>query len=442
MDLNQTFMLTIRIEFKGPDSFFEQLEADAHKLCKWVGELYLEMHNGTYTSQALIKLYNRKLEMMLKTVELVSTFPILTNTASSQSTDFIEDCWKGLLLNQFHDVIPGSCIELVVHDALEIYRSIYKKLCDYLLEDSKARNLYRPESKDFKDDENTHHLVALNPLPWKVKSVFQIPVTSGIKELPLAKLYQHVQLEDIPEDYQGTNISNNYVACLAELEPSGYSPVVHKDLKQLCSSLVKFSRSSDGSTGIFTNGKLRLEFSLTGRPSEKLFSKRNDKGGSISEEWEVFKDYQKSDTEPGMFYIYDDNPVCWDAWDCDDFHLETRQSIISYNGGDTGSIGLVAEGPLVGIYKWKTSPEIQSSCATQRPLHITRYTIMKADSSMLEYITIVKWAKQCHKFLKVEFPISVLSREATYEIQYGHIKRPTHSNTSWDMAQVETSGHK
>lgn len=59
---------------------------------------------------------------------------------------------------------------------------------------------------------------------------------------------------------------------------------------------------------------------------------------------------------------------------------------------------------------------------------------------LLSY-TQIDW-KEDHKLIKVEFPMDVLSQEATYEIQYGFVKRPTHINTSWDMAKFEVCGHK
>jgi len=134
--------------------------------------------------------------------------------------------------------------------------------------------------------------------------------------------------------------------------------------------------------------------------------------------------------QPAMFYIYDDIPLFWDAWDCMDYHLETRRlpDFVNEIGPE-----VLAAGPIVGCYKWSAGFGNGSS--------VTRYTIMRADSGMIEYYTVVDW-KETHKFLKVEFPVDVLSREATYEIQYGHLTRPTHQNTSWDMAKFEVCGHK
>ncbi|CAL8089914.1 unnamed protein product [Orchesella dallaii] len=437
-----------KIIFNGPDYFFNRLESDSHKLCKWVGELYLEMHNGTYTSQARLKWYNRKLEMLLKVVELRTTLDkidtLLLNesgtTPESTDTQWIEDCWKGLLLNQFHDVIPGSCIEQVVHDALEIYHKAFSQIEEFIFKDSRRRGLRKIDIRDFfKPDSN---LVVFNPLPWSRKAVLCIPVTEKPFNIEADSRFQFVQLNDFPSlsSHVSTNFPmwefgnpSQYLACLSEIQPSGYSrlnPIA------TANNPVTFSKSNDDLTGSLSNGILRLEMTLKGSPQQKLFLKTSQQ----DEEWEVFKDFKGTNTEAGHFYIYDDSPACWDAWDCDDYHLETRQDIISYNGSNSGSIEVIAEGPLVGVVKWTTVSNTSDNSGNR--LNITNYIVMKAESALLEYITVVDWEHQCHKFLKVEFPVNVHAREATYEVQYGHVKRSTHSNTSWDMAQFEVSGHK
>jgi len=132
-----------------------------------------------------------------------------------------------------------------------------------------------------------------------------------------------------------------------------------------------------------------------------------------------------------MLYLFKDIPLIWDAWDVMDYHLETRQEPIWTNS----KTELIAEGPLLGVYKWSASFGPNGSS-------IERYTILRANSPYVEYFLVVDW-KESHKLLKVEWPVqNILSRSATYEIQYGHTKRPTHMNTSWDMAKFEVCGHK
>lgn len=177
--------------------------------------------------------------------------------------------------------------------------------------------------------------------------------------------------------------------------------------------------------GTFNNGKVKLEYALTGLPTEILHFT-----GPSGNEYEVFNDMKNTGTEPAMLYIYDDIPLYWDAWDVMDYHLETKK-VPDFSAAS--AVTTFGEGPIVGGYKWSAKFGDASS--------LTRYTIIRADSPMVEYLLVVDW-KETHKFLKVEFPVDILSREATYEIQYGHVKRPTHINTSWDMAKFEVCGHK
>ncbi len=168
-----------------------------------------------------------------------------------------------------------------------------------------------------------------------------------------------------------------------------------------------------------------MEVALSGLPLEKLHF--TDASGT---EKEVFNDMKNTGTDAGMVYMYDDVPLYWDAWDVMDYHLETR-ALPDFSA--PSPLTPFAPGPIVGGYKWSASFGNGSK--------LTRYTILRADSPMLEYLLVVDW-KESHKFLKVEFPVDILSREATYEIQYGHARRPTHINTYWDMAKFEVCGHK
>ncbi|ODM94992.1 Alpha-mannosidase 2C1 [Orchesella cincta] len=157
--------------------------------------------------------------------------------------------------------------------------------------------------------------------------------------------------------------------------------------------------------GTYRNGIISLEVATTGRPYEKLFL--NGKA--------VYNDYLGKNVQPAMFYIYDDVPMFWDAWDIADYHLESRRDPDWTN---ESAMTQVSTGPIVGCYK---CPPV---LATEAP----------------SSYAIIDW-KEDHKLLKVEFPMDVLNREATYDIQYGYVKRPTHINTSWDMAKYEVCGH-
>ena len=116
-----------RIEVERPDTFFEQAEADYPDAPVWVGELYLEMHRGTYTSQAKTKQGNRRSEHLLREAELwASTATVRTGAA--YPADALDRIWKVVLLQQFHDILPGSSIGWVHREAVAAYAAVATEL--------------------------------------------------------------------------------------------------------------------------------------------------------------------------------------------------------------------------------------------------------------------------------------------------------------------------
>ena len=112
----QDFEGAPKVKFSTCHSFFKEMEATAKNLMKWEGELYLELHNGTYTSVAEIKNYCRRMEIMLRDVEILSSIAHLNNADFTYRLNEITDMWHTFLIDQFHDVLPGTCIGLTYID--------------------------------------------------------------------------------------------------------------------------------------------------------------------------------------------------------------------------------------------------------------------------------------------------------------------------------------
>ncbi|SFC31697.1 alpha-mannosidase [Butyrivibrio sp. YAB3001] len=106
-------------EFFG--GLLEKLEKN-EKVPTWSDELYLEFHRGTYTSMGKNKRYNRKLEYLLKEAEILCVYKKLTD-GSAYPKENLMNAWKVLMLNQFHDILPGSSIEEVYKDSWEEYEA-------------------------------------------------------------------------------------------------------------------------------------------------------------------------------------------------------------------------------------------------------------------------------------------------------------------------------
>jgi alpha-mannosidase len=112
------------VKYGSPNDFYEELEKTSKDLVSWKGELYFELHRGTYTTHAAIKKGNRKGELILRSLEILSSLACYKDSTFQNPKSELDRLWKLLLLNQFHDVLPGSSIEIAYEDPLKVY-SLY-----------------------------------------------------------------------------------------------------------------------------------------------------------------------------------------------------------------------------------------------------------------------------------------------------------------------------
>ena len=110
-----------KVDMAAPQDFFEDMAKAGAPKNKYVGELYFQCHRGTYTSQAAIKRGNRKSELALREAEMWSAAAAKTLPYPAEKLD---KAWKGVLLNQFHDILPGSSIARVYEEARKLYGEI------------------------------------------------------------------------------------------------------------------------------------------------------------------------------------------------------------------------------------------------------------------------------------------------------------------------------
>lgn len=129
--------------------------------------------------------------------------------------------------------------------------------------------------------------------------------------------------------------------------------------------------------------------------------------------------------------IFDDKPLYWQAWDVEVYHLDTRK-VVPY-----GKTKIFEDKEhRVSVF---TEAKISDNSSIVTILSLS--AAFEGQQSYVECTAHVDW-RETMKFLKVEFPVDVRNTEASYETQYGIVKRPTHYNTSWDMAKFEVCCHK
>ncbi len=117
-----------KVEMQHPYEFFQAAEAEYPNAGVWVGELYLELHRATYTSQAKTKQGNRRSEHLLREAELWSTAAAVAGVGEEYPYEDLDRIWKAVLLNQFHDILPGSSIHWVHREAEETYARVAVEL--------------------------------------------------------------------------------------------------------------------------------------------------------------------------------------------------------------------------------------------------------------------------------------------------------------------------
>jgi len=335
------------VRIASPRAFFEEAEGSYPNPPVWSGELYLEFHRGTYTSQAKTKSGNRRSEHLLREAELWATAATL-RTGADYPHERIEAAWQTVLLNQFHDILPGSSIAWVHQVAEQTYAAVRVELEDVIAQALAA--LAGPDAGE---------LVAFNASPFAV---------SGVAALSAAPRTAPATLRVEARD-------GGFV-----LENSAVRVVI--DARGLLVSLVDLS---------------------TGREAVPA-------------------------GEPGnVLQLFRDTPTQWDAWDLDEHYQRTGVELL-----EADSVDLVSQEP--GRATVRVTRTFGSSTVAQD-------LTLLGDQATLDIVTRVDWHER-QKLLKLAFPLDVHADRAASEIQFGHIYRPTHVNTSWDAARFETCAHR
>ncbi|XP_067676856.1 alpha-mannosidase 2C1-like isoform X2 [Haliotis asinina] len=424
------------IQLSTPEAFYESVERDTTRLCTWVGELYFERHQGTYTSQAQVKKRNRRAEFLLREMDFWTSVAAATSTKGDyrHPGNEMRRIWKLLMLNQFHDVLPGTCHPEVYkdfhahHDEIErVAESLCQSALTHLMKDcdslrqkqvhlhSGLNGCLQIEGESCSGDSHlgeTNDLPQTNGLPESLKN--GTPGYGGIT-IVNSLSWSRKEVVKVPaecstgKNLQADQHGNSFG--LVQAPGCGLSNL------ELCEA------THPATATLGKDGLIHL--------SNHLVSAAVDTHGRLVGLWKpgTVKNYLKGPHHGNQLVIYDDFPLNLDAWDSFDFSLQTRRIVNDVVKPAT----VVKNGPVRVV--------VEVCVQVSETSHVKQSIILDTESPCIKFHTQVSW-HECHKFLKVEFPTSITSSQATYEIQFGHIQRPTHYNTSWDSAKYEVSGHK
>jgi alpha-mannosidase len=358
-----------RVVVETPSRFFAAAQSEYPDAPVWSGELYLELHRGTLTSQVEIKQGNRRCENLLREAELWSTAALVAGR-SSYPYDELEEIWRDVLLNQFHDILPGSSIAMVNDDAIA----------------SHARSAARLE------DIIERAITVLSSSGAGVSSSAAVATAtvaaSGTGDLQIAFNAAPHEQGGVPAFGAGKMT-----------EASGTATAV-----------------GDPTTGntVLENDYMRVELDPDGH-IVSLLCRRTGR--------EVIP--------PGwlgnVLQLHPDFPNNWPAWDIDRFYRRTHRDI-----GASAPVAVVENGP--GEAAVRVEYAFGSS-------HAVETLSLAAGSRVLEVDLELDW-REHDRLLKLALPVDVHADRSTSEIQFGHLERPTHTNTSWDVARFEYVAHR
>lgn len=363
----------------------EKVEKTDEYVHTWDGELYLEYHRGTYTSQAYTKMMNRKLELLYRETEWLSTVACLTNNDwSLYANNEITKGWKTILRNQFHDIIPGSSITEVYEDA----KQEYKEAEDIALDiQNKLEEIY------INKDEHTWTIV--NNSNWDRNESIDIKCDED------GSFYD--------EDGNKLKYQRNkdeYTVEIKNIPALGYKRIILKvdDVQYDNNSVFEYC------DGKISTPKYYIEWNEYGQLTS-IYDKENKR--------EVLAKGERGN----VLQMFEDKPMAHEAWDIDIFYQEKMREV-----KDLQSVELIEDGNIKAVIRFKYK---------YMNTTISQDMIVYANSNRIDFKTNVDWREK-KQLLKVAFVVDIRSTMATYDVQFGNVKRPTHWNTSWDRARFES----
>ncbi len=362
----------------------------------WNGELYLQYHRGTLTSWAKNKAKNRLSERRLRELEFLGAMA-LVRADMPYPAETLAEFWELVLINQFHDILPGTSIPEVYVDSDADYDRIFSAL-------DSANGPWLGAAK------------AVAPLAEGGIRLFNF--TSQNRDA-LVSLGHDKALEGTALVLDGTTTpiqaitradgSAEFVAPTKALPPLGWMDA-----------------------GVVANAPMvKTTLSVSDRHIENALLRVDlDDRGEITSIFD--KTRQRQALKPGgqgnRLVIYEDKPMNYDAWDIDAYFEEQFWPLAE----EAVSISVVETGPHRAAIRIERRYEASL---------IVQVISLEEHARQLDFDTFIDWQER-NQVLKAEFDFDLNISEVRSEIQFGHVKRPTHRNTSWDKARFEASMHR
>ncbi len=355
--------------------FGKELESQKDELPVYHDELYLELHRGTLTQMHDIKRKNRKAEYALRDMEY---FNVLSGKPRLDESDR----WlKTLLKNQFHDILPGTCIKPVY--------DVFNKEMDELIAN------YRGAAGEFAaslTDGSEDSITLFNTLSFARHDAAAVNTSKWAKEYPSQRY---------------TDVCGRELLAVGGAEIPGFGAVTI----DLADEPIKAD-----SPFVYDGKTLETPFAKITFDGDGYISSFIDKASG--------RELRKSGGEPlNVFLFGEDVPLTYDNWDIDRDEVTNLKPVSGFAGRELITDGAV-EIRLRSVYKITDETSI------------TQDMVCYADSPRVDFHTLIDWNSP-HRLLKAGFDLDIEASKARSEIQFGSIERPTTVNNSLELAKFE-----
>ncbi len=372
-----------KVKFQSVTEYMKEMEADTRNPSTYVGELYLELHRGTLTNQHRIKRNNRKCELALRDLEYL-TVSNAVKAGKTASDEKIHPLYEKLLINQFHDILPGTCInsahKLSLAETDEVLETAGKLIAEYTSGEG-----------DFVTVTNTLSHDRCDPI--------FLECAEGL-------------VADIPCKQQAyTNLDGKNILIISGVTVPAFSSVKIKLINGCADAQSEITVTENGVSTPFAD----ITFDEKGYISSLIDKKAG-------------REVRGEGYPLNTFIIAEDLPHAWDNWDIDadiECKFADNSELVSREVVSHGAAALI----IRSVYK------ISAKSA------ITQDAIYFADSPEIRFDTLMDWQDN-HRFLKTAFDTSIQNNFARFEIQFGNVMRPTTRNDSVEKAKFEVVNHK
>ena len=371
----------VRQEFS--KKYFDELldrVKDNKRLPSWVGELYFEFHRGTYTSMAKNKRNNRKAEYRMMELELLS---VLAQKALAYPKAEMDEMWRTILRNQFHDILPGSSIGEVYEVTDKEYAEIFAET-EKMLEERLASATPAGEG-----------VSVWNTLGFDRNTVVELGDLSASA------------LTDGSEVYPVQKTEKGAIAYVKNVPSKGYKAL---EATEAANVENPFAITAEGIITPHYIIKIDDKGQFT-----SIFDK--EAGREVLQEGKIGNELR----------VYEDKPRNFDNWNVDAYYTEKSYPVVEN-----------------AVCEWSEKGPVRATLKVTKNLLDNPFVQLihfYADSRRIDFETEVDWKLSQH-LCKVHFPVDIHTDEATFDIQFGNLTRKIHQNTSWDEARFESCAQK